>query len=310
MPRLTQKQTDITPFTKDKIQLIKETVAKGSSDLELEMFLHMCNRTGLDPLARQIYAIKRWDSALGRESMAIQTGIDGYRLIAQRTGEHVGTDDAEFDRIDREHPESATVTVYRIVAGMKCGFTATARWGEYVQLKKVGNPVGMWRKMPYGQLAKCAEALALRKGFPAELSGLYTFEENDTQNNGIKIAEPKFSDSGPAPQPNPEPQQEAPQLLNPVADKSLDPTKTVGDKPAAVRKLPKKRGNVYQVLVNRLTEAGYTEEQFMICAKKNKWVVQGLEKLSDAPESDIAGWLDQENFAAIMDELTKMGRGE
>jgi hypothetical protein len=168
----------------------------------------------------------------------------------------------------------------------------------------------MWRKMPYGQLAKCAEALALRKGFPAELSGLYTFEENDTQNNGIKIAEPKFSDSGPAPQPNPEPQQEAPQLLNPVADKSLDPTKTVGDKPAAVRKLPKKRGNVYQVLVNRLTEAGYTEEQFMICAKKNKWVVQGLEKLSDAPESDIAGWLDQENFAAIMDELTKMGRGE
>jgi hypothetical protein len=153
--------------------------------------------------------------------------------------------------------------------------------------------------MPYGQLAKCAEALALRKGFPAELSGLYAFEEYETQNGTPKISQPKFSDSGPASKPEPEPQQASPQLLNPVAEK-----------PAAVRKLSKKRSSSYQDLSERLTQAGYTAEQFLICAKKNKWVVQTLEKLSDAPESDIAGWLDQENFPIIMDELAKMGRGE
>lgn len=75
------------------------------------------------------------------------------------------------------HPNKATVTVYRMVSGTRVPFTASARWKEYAQTDKDGNPVAMWKKMPYLMLAKVAEALALRKAFPNDLSGLYTNEE-------------------------------------------------------------------------------------------------------------------------------------
>ena len=111
--------------------------------------------------------------------MTIQTGIDGYRLIAARTGQHAGTDDAVFGpEDDAGHPAFAQVTVYRFLpSGYRASFTATARWSEYRQQTRDGKLTGMWSNMPYGQLAKCAESLALRKAFPAELSGVYTREE-------------------------------------------------------------------------------------------------------------------------------------
>jgi phage recombination protein Bet len=151
-----------------KIDLIKKTVAQGASDLELELFLHQCRRTGLDPLARQIYWVKRGSGG------TIQTGIDGYRLIAARTGDYAGNDDAAFEHDAAGMPVKATVTVWRFVHGQRCAFTATARMTEYRQDKSQ-----TWQQMPHVMLAKCAEALALRKAFPAELSGLYTDAEMD-----------------------------------------------------------------------------------------------------------------------------------
>lgn len=164
-------------YSEEKIALIKQTVAVGATDLELQLFLYTAKRTGLDPLTRQIYAIKRWNSQAGKETMTIQTGIDGYRLIADRTNKLAGIADAVFDTEEAPHPGKATVTVTKIIDGMKCEFTASARWSEYVQTKKGGDPTAMWVKMPYLMLGKCAEALALRKAFPADLSGVYTFEE-------------------------------------------------------------------------------------------------------------------------------------
>jgi len=170
-------------MTREQVDLLKDTICKGATDSELALFVHICNRTQLDPFAKQIYAIKRWDSNLRREVMTPQTSIDGYRLTAARTGEHAGTDDAVFDTDTAPNPRWAKVTVYRLVKGQRQPFTATARWDEYVQTTKDHNPTHMWRKMPYGQLAKCAESLALRKAFPAELSGLYTKEEMGQADN-------------------------------------------------------------------------------------------------------------------------------
>jgi hypothetical protein len=125
----------------------------------------------------------RYNKKEQRNVMSIQTGIDGYRLIADRTGQYAGSDDYTFDfnQTQYEHmmggkkePTTATVTVHKIVQGHRVPFTATAAWNAYYPGDKMGF---MWKKMPHLMLGKCAEALALRKAFPAELSGVYTREE-------------------------------------------------------------------------------------------------------------------------------------
>lgn len=145
-------------------------------DEDLMFFLYTAKRTGLDPLVNQVYAVYRWDNRLGREKMTIQTGIDGMRLVAQRSGEYAGQDDAKYLPEDEstQYPVKASVTVYKMLNGQRVPFTATARWSEYVQVGKDGRPSNLWAKMPYLMLAKCAEALALRKAFPNELSGIYS----------------------------------------------------------------------------------------------------------------------------------------
>lgn len=165
-------------WTEEQVQLIKDTVAKGSTDDELKLFLYNCKRTGLDPLAKQAHYIKRWDSSLKREVGTFQTGIDGYRVIAERSGSYAGQDAPILEMQPNGLPDSATVTVYRTMPdGERVGISATAYYDEYVQTKKDGSPNSMWSKMPRSQLAKCAEALALRKAFPNDLSGIYTYEE-------------------------------------------------------------------------------------------------------------------------------------
>lgn len=164
-------------WTHEQVELIKRTIAAGATHDELQLFLYQAKRTGLDPLSRQIHFVKRKDKG------TIQTAIDGYRLIANRTGKYAGSDDYLFDEgipqylhmiAERGNPATATVTVYKMVNGSKVGFSATAAWSEYFP----GDAQGfMWRKMPYLMIGKCAEALALRKAFPAELSGIYTNEE-------------------------------------------------------------------------------------------------------------------------------------
>jgi phage recombination protein Bet len=153
-------------FSSEQIEIIKNSVAKGVSNEELAYFLEVARSTGLNPLRRQIYAIMR------SGKMTIQTGIDGYRLLAHRSRRHVGTDDAVYDTESATHPNKATVTVYKHVQGQRSAFTATARWKEYAQESN-----SMWQKFPYLMLAKCAESLALRKAFPAETSGIYTEDE-------------------------------------------------------------------------------------------------------------------------------------
>ena len=140
----------------------------------LDQLLHVCQHTGLDPWARQIYLRVQ----AGRASM--QTSIDGLRLVAQRAAradggrlsyrptEWCGPDGQWRDIWLADEPPAAARIIVTIG---DAAYPAVARWAEY------GSDRGMWRKMPALMLGKVAEALALRRSCPADLSGLYTHEE-------------------------------------------------------------------------------------------------------------------------------------
>lgn len=167
-----------TEFSDEQVSVIKNTIAKGATDAELGLFIATCRRTGLDPFMRQIWAIQRKSNEGTRENpkwvttMQIQVGIDGYRVIRDRTGEFDGMEGPQWSEdgqtwLDYPYdpkPKFARVAVYR--KGISRPFVAVARWEAYNQNN------AMWSTMGAEQLAKCAEALSYRRAFPAEMSAL------------------------------------------------------------------------------------------------------------------------------------------
>jgi phage recombination protein Bet len=182
--------TALARLDDEKRELLARTICAGATRNEMDLFFSVCERTGLDPFARQIYAVKRWDSRSRQEVMTTQVSIDGFRLVAQRSGEYAGQTPVAYCGEDGvwvdvwlrdEPPAAARVGVYR--KGFVEAVTAVALFREYAQRNKEGGLTAMWGRMPTVMIAKCAEALALRKCFPAELSGLYTPEEMSQAEN-------------------------------------------------------------------------------------------------------------------------------
>lgn len=232
-PHEAAASADLNQWTPQQIQLLKDTVCRGATDDELRLFLYVCQRRRLDPFTKQIHAIKRRQKVDGRwkEVITHQTSIDGFRLIADRTGQYRGQRPFEWCGKDgrwvdvwlsEEAPKAARATVLRqgwepvIAVALFDEYVQTVdeyarredpqRPGEFSEVK-TGNevPNAMWQQRPAGQLAKCAEALAFRMGFPEELSGLYTFDEMgqaDNPSKGTQRVETSEASSAGAPIPD------------------------------------------------------------------------------------------------------------
>ena len=166
-------------WTHQQVAILKSQIAPKATDDELVYFGSVCQRLGLDPFSRQIYAIHR-SQKNGPDKMTIQVSIDGLRALAARTGLYAGSEAPTFDEglslyqaksSGRKKPTTALVTVWKIVGGHRCPFV-----GE-VALEEFDQNTFQWQRMPYNLLAKCAEAQALRKAFPSELSGLEVMDE-------------------------------------------------------------------------------------------------------------------------------------
>jgi phage recombination protein Bet len=181
--------TELIQFDAKQENILKATVAKNTTNEQFGLFLQVCRYTGLNPFAKQIYAVVRGNQ------MTIQTGIDGFRVLAERSGRYAGQigpewcDDSGVWKdvwLSDKPPVAARVGVLR--RDFDQPIWGVARYASYEQPSN-----NLWKKMPEVMLAKCAESLALRRAFPSELSGIYTKEEMDQ------------ADESPLPTPTPAP---------------------------------------------------------------------------------------------------------
>lgn len=185
-------------FTPDQVAILRQIGLEDATDGDLNLFFHVCRTTGLDPFRKQIYMIGRntkvveWvedDRAQnGRRRIekwvtkyTIQTGINGYRRngreAAKRLGDSLTFDgpywcgeDGEWREVwpAKKPPVAAKFTVFRNGEP----FSAVVHYDEFVQTNSNGQPNSMWDRMPRNQTAKCAEAMAFRRAYPDDFSGL------------------------------------------------------------------------------------------------------------------------------------------
>jgi phage recombination protein Bet len=183
----------VRQWSQAEVEVIKNQIAKNCSNEELGLFAMVCQKTGLDPFVRQIYAVKI------SGQMTIMTSIDGFRLIAERTGQYRGQvgpqwcgKDGQWRDVwlEDEPPMAARVGILR--EGFEGPLWGVARYSAYVQTKD-GSPTRFWKQMPDVMLAKCAESLGFRKAMPQELSGVYSADEMG-QARSTRDAQSSFDD--------------------------------------------------------------------------------------------------------------------
>ncbi len=177
-------------FSSEQRALVRNAFANGATEQEFSVLMEIASSRRLNPFMKQIHFVKRWDSQAKRDVWSCQVSIDGLRAIAERTGNYDGQDEPEFTYNEKNEIISAKVRVYR--KDWKRPSVGIAYWEEFVQTTREGTPTRFWKTMPHVMLAKCAEAQALRKAFPEDMSGLYTSDE-------MQQATPQLEEVAPQP---------------------------------------------------------------------------------------------------------------
>lgn len=181
---------------------LQNSVFPGAKDESILLAVDYCKARKLDILKKPCHIVPMsvTDAKTGNKNWrdVIMPGIYEQRITAFRTGQMAGQDEPVFgDTVTFrgiEAPEWCRVTVYRFINNERCAFSHTEYFSEACATTKEGKPNSMWSKRPRGQLAKCAEAGALRKAFPDELGGVITADEvNEEPINQHSAATP---DSG------------------------------------------------------------------------------------------------------------------
>lgn len=192
-------------WTPQQLAALAQIGVADASPGDQAVFLNFAQRTGLDPFARQIFMIGRNDRRSGTTKWTIQASIDGLRIVAQRSGEYAGQVGPEWcgdDGVWRDVWLSPGAPVAARVGVLRRGFQqplyAVALFSEYASSYN-DKPTGLWASKPAVMIAKCAEALALRKAFPMDLSGLYTSEEMAQADAPAPVAAPQVRAAGEAP---------------------------------------------------------------------------------------------------------------
>lgn len=176
MPALAMNEDEL-------INVLRNSLYPSAQTDSIKLVIGYCKAAGLDPIQKPVHIVPMWDSKLGTMRDVIMPGIGSYRTQAARSGEYAGVSEPEFGDdvtktlggVEITYPSWCRVIVKRLLAnGAIAEFAATERWIENYAVKggkeKSIAPNTMWMKRPYAQLAKCAEAQALRKAFP-EFSG-------------------------------------------------------------------------------------------------------------------------------------------
>lgn len=189
-------------YTDAQVDLVRRTYAKDCDQNEFELFWATSNRLGLDPFKKQIYAVVYGKDDPKKRKMSLIVGIDGYRKMASECGDYRPDDaptvfESDDDLKSPTNPQgliSATVKCYKLGADKIWHAVAgTAYWEEFAPLKEewaagedgrraptgrfVLDRGGKWASMPRLMLAKCAEAQAIRRGWPDGVGGLYVEDE-------------------------------------------------------------------------------------------------------------------------------------
>lgn len=162
-------------FSPEQRRIILDSFLNGASEAEATVLMELAKLRRLNPITQQIHFVKRWNSQRRAEVWQSQVSIDGFRAIAERTGLYDGQDEPEYEYDAKGGMKLARVRVYRKDIGRP--FVGVAHFTEYAQTKREGGLNIMWATKPHIMLAKCAEALAFRKAFPEDTSGLYSPEE-------------------------------------------------------------------------------------------------------------------------------------